>query len=71
MSRVAGREHAAALMSYPRGSMTAMRWFAGVYPGSVLRFRWHALVTGQTAGEIDPESKAAGEVTALWQWANA
>jgi chromosome partitioning protein len=27
-----------------------------------------ALVTGQTAGEIEPDGKAAAEVTALWQW---
>jgi chromosome partitioning protein len=28
----------------------------------------YALVTGNTAGELDPDSKAAGEITALWQW---
>ena len=27
-----------------------------------------ALVTGQVAGEIEPDGKAAAEVTALWQW---
>lgn len=27
-----------------------------------------ALVTGQTAGEIEPDGKAASEITALWQW---
>jgi chromosome partitioning protein len=27
-----------------------------------------ALVTGQTAGEVEPDGKAAAEVTALWQW---
>jgi chromosome partitioning protein len=26
-----------------------------------------SLVTGQTAGEIEPDGKAAAEVTALWQ----
>jgi chromosome partitioning protein len=27
-----------------------------------------ALVTGQTAGEIEPDGKAAAEIAALWQW---
>jgi len=27
-----------------------------------------ALVSGQTAGEIEPDGKAAAEITALWQW---
>jgi chromosome partitioning protein len=27
-----------------------------------------SLVTGQTAAEIEPEGKAAAEITALWQW---
>jgi chromosome partitioning protein len=27
-----------------------------------------ALVSGQTASEIEPDGKAAAEITALWQW---
>ena len=27
-----------------------------------------ALVTGQAAGEMEPDGKAAAEITALWQW---